>query len=519
MRKSYWLAILVVLAMVLSMVPVFAGTSDFGPVLMSGNDPAPGDLQDEYDFPECELKTVKINDPITGNLADQTGKIEKSDPSSSFDVYIDHDPNTNYFSFSGATQPVYYVFVKAGPGGNLYGYPDSTRNGTNLISPVTDSISHITFYFCEPQTGSLVVNKTFDMGDTVNPDAVDKDFTIKIVGPSYPAGDTKSGTGNDTLTWDNLIVGSYTVTEEDLGLEWTVDIAPGVAAVPAGGTATVNVTNTYRPGCLKITKEWIYVGETGDYIGVPVPPSINVLIEGPSYPQGEVVTIYPDAQGKWTYETCFVLIPGPYTVTELNVDRTNWAVTYDVGAGEVAEPTAVQVVAGDKAEVTIRNYFLFEDDTFWAYAGTIEDGGKEIDDLVMWNSNVPGNPSNAWGWTNFINAEDTYTWDLWAGAGQNDTRKGYKVGTLTVVVTQAEEDGPFSATVNYNVVGPFVLDEYHLWVGDTPLFEVQRGRRTVPTAAPGLFPYGNGDTICGLSSDGFWVAAHGVVRVAYNPLD
>jgi hypothetical protein len=44
--------------------------------------------------------------------------------------------------------------------------------------------------------------------------------------------------------------------------------------------------------------------------------------------------------------------------------------------------------------------------------------------------------------------------------------------------------------VTYMVDDGYYLGETHLWVGDTKLPEVTRGRRTVPTDAPGQFPYG-----------------------------
>ena len=364
--------------------------------------------------------------------------------------------------------------------------------------------------------GCLEVNKTFIMGDTVNADAVDKDFSITITGPSYPAGDTKTGTGNETLTWCNLIPGPYTVEETVLNPDlWDIDISPATVRVPADDTGTADVENTFLPGCLEITKEWI----TGElYFDDEIPPSIKILIEGPSYddvdqyPEGGLVVTLG---APWIYETCFVLIPGQYTVTELDVDSSNWAVTYDVGEGEVAEPTPITVDPDDKAEVTIRNYFLFGDDTFWAY-GEDESLGGEEGETAKWNNGVEGNPSNAWGWTNFINKEGSYDWDLWAAAGQNKLENGYKVGTLTVIVEE-DNDG-FKAKVNYEVTTSFFLDEYHLWVGNTELPMVQRGRNTVPTAAPGQMTSPINEWIFDLCGDGFYVAAHGVVRVGHDPM-
>lgn len=140
------------------------------------------------------------------------------------------------------------------------------------------------------------------------------------------------------------------------------------------------------------------------------------------------------------------------------------------------------------------------------------------------NNSVEGNPSNAWGWTNWVTGNTTM--DLWAGAGQNDITKGTLVGTVTVTI---EDD---CVTVEYSLDIEAVTSEIveaHLWIGDTelPMRWVARGRNGgswVPTAAPGQFPYhiddfvvsADGETatieICGVDDAPFWVAAHAVVE-------
>jgi hypothetical protein len=99
-----------------------------------------------------------------------------------------------------------------------------------------------------------------------------------------------------------------------------------------------------------------------------------------------------------------------------------------------------------------------------------------------------------WGWTNPI-VPGTYTWDLWAGAGQCDTGKGTLVGTVTVVY-----DGS-GVNVTYNVVAPYTLDETHVYAGGGQ-YPLNRG---TPTVAPGAYyvegPFGGS----------IWVIAHAVV--------
>jgi len=103
-----------------------------------------------------------------------------------------------------------------------------------------------------------------------------------------------------------------------------------------------------------------------------------------------------------------------------------------------------------------------------------------------------------WGWTNPI-GPGTYTWPLWAGAGQCDTSKGTLVGTVTVDYV----DG--YVTVTYNVSAPYLLDETHVYA-DYGMFPAdKRGKLTV---APGK--YYNASPFDGTE---VYVIAHAVVGI------
>lgn len=91
--------------------------------------------------------------------------------------------------------------------------------------------------------------------------------------------------------------------------------------------------------------------------------------------------------------------------------------------------------------------------------------------------------ANRWGWTNQITAPGTYTFTLWAGAGQCDTSKGANAGTVTVVFNGS------SANVTYSTVSPWIMEETHLYVGSTILPLVKQGKTMVQTVAPGQYPY------------------------------
>ena len=150
------------------------------------------------------------------------------------------------------------------------------------------------------------------------------------------------------------------------------------------------------------------------------------------------------------------------------------------------------------------------EDTLWAYSGSWEDGGATVPGTVYQNDDIVRVRDAQWGWTNQINTTGTYEWDLWAGAGQNDLTKGTKVGTVTVTY------GGDCVTVTYNMDDSNILSEAHLWVGSTKL--PLKGRRALPTAAPGQFPYRPEIAPDGLSatwsgcgfSTPFYVAVHGV---------
>jgi len=96
-----------------------------------------------------------------------------------------------------------------------------------------------------------------------------------------------------------------------------------------------------------------------------------------------------------------------------------------------------------------------------------------------------GLTQSRWGWEITEVAPGSYSYPIYAGAGQNDITKGTLVGHLSV-----EYDGS-SVTVTYNMLSGFVLEETHLFVGTTH----------TTTIAPGQ--YGNLHDLSAASSDSF----------------
>ncbi|MGR8935606.1 MAG: hypothetical protein ACU837_14625 [Gammaproteobacteria bacterium] len=98
----------------------------------------------------------------------------------------------------------------------------------------------------------------------------------------------------------------------------------------------------------------------------------------------------------------------------------------------------------------------------------------------IWTTDKKSNPENLpslmltknrWGWAIKLTAPGTTSYDLWAGAGLNNTSKATKVGTVTV-----SWDGAY-ATVTYNMLSGKTLKEVHLYAGDV----------SPTTLAPGQF--------------------------------
>jgi hypothetical protein len=159
----------------------------------------------------------------------------------------------------------------------------------------------------------------------------------------------------------------------------------------------------------------------------------------------------------------------------------------------------------------IQEQLVCHNETAWAYSGSWENGGATVPGKVYQNDDIVR--AAKWGWTNKISTNGTYVWDFWASAGQNILANGVKVGTITVV---AAANG--CVTVTYNMTEGNILTEAHLWVGPTKLPLVKQGRRMLPTASPGLFPYSPVIAPDGLSATWsgcgftypFYVAVHGV---------
>lgn len=113
---------------------------------------------------------------------------------------------------------------------------------------------------------------------------------------------------------------------------------------------------------------------------------------------------------------------------------------------------------------------------------------------------------NRWGWAINLTATGTTTYDIWAGAGLNDTGNGTLVGTLTLVWDGTDLE------VTYDLDGDYTMSEIHVYAAD----------EEPTTHAPGQYGYieyfdpyaGDAEatfTVDDVNGDGIWVIAHAVV--------
>jgi hypothetical protein len=320
------------------------------------------------------------------------------------------------------------------------------------------------------------------------------------------------GSGDETATWtidvtydgytdsDFNVSGDITITndgEEDVEITGVVDeLAGTVINIDWDDEITFPYT--------------IVVGETitGTYSA-----DVDSQIEG--YNVATVNTDMTGDEGPITFEGIVEIVWGDPT-TEVNKTVT----IKDISDlfGEVTLGT----VTADNATFTYTKDFAWADygkdncgDYIYENTATIVETEQSADATLLVNvqcyiyetAYAKGNPSTCfiptfanWGWTNPINP-GTYTWDLWAGAGQCDTSKGTLVGSVEV-----NYSGGY-VTVTYNVNSPYILDETHVYAGTTMFPQVKQGKKLVDTVAPGQYYIGNP-----LSGD-IYVIAHAKVGI------
>ena len=134
----------------------------------------------------------------------------------------------------------------------------------------------------------------------------------------------------------------------------------------------------------------------------------------------------------------------------------------------------------------------------------------------VWTTHPRSNPenlpslgltNNRWGWAINLTSTGTTTYDIWAGAGLNNTNKGTLVGTLTV-----EWDGA-NATVTYNMASGYTMSEVHLYAADErPTTHAPGQYGNLASFDPGVSTYTFTVPLSDVNGvDGVWLIAHAVV--------
>ena len=92
---------------------------------------------------------------------------------------------------------------------------------------------------------------------------------------------------------------------------------------------------------------------------------------------------------------------------------------------------------------------------------------------------------NRWGWTVELPGPGTYTFDIYAGAGQCDLSKGTLVGTAEVNYSGG------TVSVDYDINDGFGINEVHTYAGKDPV-PSNPNNNNKPTVAPGQYTIGTG---------------------------
>jgi hypothetical protein len=180
-------------------------------------------------------------------------------------------------------------------------------------------------------TGSLTVTKSVVWAGQAPP--APASFQVCIAGPSYPSGDCKTATftafssspAAQPLTWTDLQVGSYTVTETSPGSAWIVAVEGSPATVSASAPGSAYVTNTYNVGRITAVKtvNW------NDY--TPSPVQFEICLDSISGESPTRIGCQSVGQAggsvEWnnlpagTYRVVETTPPAPWTAQQVNNGR------------------------------------------------------------------------------------------------------------------------------------------------------------------------------------------------------
>ncbi|MBE0451418.1 MAG: DUF3494 domain-containing protein [Clostridia bacterium] len=184
-------------------------------------------------------------------------------------------------------------------------------------------------------------------------------FTISVTGPDNFS-ESKEFVHNESFTWENIVPGTYTVTESRTTLndDWTVS-GEGAIEVIADQVNLATITNAYAVDVNPTPTEPTPVVPT-PVVPTPVSPlngslTVGKIVTGnitgmtlPTYeftvtgPEDFIVTRAIANNSSYTWVN---LIPGTYTVTESRTGlNSDWTVNGEGAVEVVSEQIAVKVI-------------------------------------------------------------------------------------------------------------------------------------------------------------------------------
>ncbi len=284
-------------------------------------------------------------------------------------------------------------------------------------------------YEPEPEYGSLTITKSISGGPA---DIEDKTFSFTVTGPN--GSQTVTITGEGSVTLDNLVPGTYTVTEADAGIagwNWQAT-GTGTVVVSANAVSTASVTNTYseRTGGLSVSKT--VTGSAGELerefnFTVTLDTAISGTYGGMTFTNG--VARFTLSSGESVTATGLPVGTG-YTVVEAEANEDGYTTTSTGATGTIAE------------NVTASAVFVNTNDE--------EYGGLTVTKTV---TGTDGEPDRAFNFT--VTLDDTTINGTYGGmtftngvasftlsSGESVTASGLPAGTgYTVTEAEANLDG------------------------------------------------------------------------------
>ena len=302
--------------------------------------------------------------------------------------------------------------------------------------------------------GSLTVNKTVVMpeGDTTS--VKDREYTFTIQGGSHTdskkvvIGDNNTG----SVTFDNVPVGEYTVTEAGADIDGynvvtTSNPADGKVKVAEGQAATIAFTNTYTK--IEGPKGELTISKVVNGLPTEILPArfvFEIRKVGNVEEVVESVTVEREENGN-TYKPKTVKLPhGEYSVAEKEVDIQGYSlrITSDI-------PARIVTVSDTPATITFYNTYeqLPPNTGTLTVKKTVSGGGADYNKAFTFTvkleeSGDTHNGEAIYGGVTFINGVATFT------LKHNQEKKITEIPAgMTYTVTESHNAG-YTVTMSGN---------------------------------------------------------------------